>query len=236
MEDSPDRTGAITREQLEHFSAPVMAYIDDRLEQVVNQLTPPNPLHLANGNGNAIPPPPQEAYRNPESPPLTAKDNESGRLPGEPRPPAPEMGGLQSQVSSMVGGNHSRSHDYEEDSRSDPTYHPIEWCRPGAAAGHTPSNALHSRFTAGKRRTRSQAQLLSISQNKGEGLGDYLHRFSQKMLGADDCSDKVAIAAFTNGLRDKDLVKSLYRRQPTSFDDLMMQARSHMLASKVIHP
>lgn len=72
-------------------------------------------------------------------------------------------------------------------------------------------------------------------QAKGEKLRDYIHRFNHKRLDIDDYSDNIVIATFTNGLRDRDLVKSLYKRQPKSFDDVMTRAKAHMLAKEAIH-
>src|SRR5206468_1182256 len=51
-----------------------------------------------------------------------------------------------------------------------------------------------------------------------------------------DCSEDVAIAAFTNGVKDKDLIRSLYERSPEDFDDIMNRARSYMLMNEALQP
>lgn len=49
---------------------------------------------------------------------------------------------------------------------------------------------------------------MSIAQGNGEKLKDSIHHYNLERLDVEDCSD-VAITTFTNGLRDKDLVRSL---------------------------
>lgn len=47
-----------------------------------------------------------------------------------------------------------------------------------------------------------------------------------------DCSDDVSMAAFTNDLKDKDLIRSFYSKPPEDFDDIMSQAMTHMLTNE----
>lgn len=44
----------------------------------------------------------------------------------------------------------------------------------------------------------------------------------------------MAVDAFTNGLKDKDLVKSLYLNPPEDFDDIMDKAKDHMKVDEVM--
>jgi hypothetical protein len=91
-------------------------------------------------------------------------------------------------------------------------------------------------FAASKKRKKSPAQLLSVLQRRGEKLREYTHRFNLERLDMNDCSDDIAITAFTNGLRDKDLVRTLYKHPPHCLDDVMTRAKTHMLASETLHP
>lgn len=84
----------------------------------------------------------------------------------------------------------------------------------------------------------------SLQQEKKKSCSTLVHIASQqrnverlhpplqpKRLDVDDCSDDVAIAIFTNGLRDSDLVRSLYKKHPGSFVDIMTRAKIYMLAN-----
>lgn len=45
----------------------------------------------------------------------------------------------------------------------------------------------------------------------------------------------MAVAAFTNGLKDKELVKSLYLNPPEDFDDIMYKEKDHMIVDEALH-
>src|SRR5204863_9669468 len=96
------------------------------------------------------------------------------------------------------------------------------------------SRSFRNQFSASKRRKKNPAQLLTIIQKEDETLRSYVNRFNLGKLEIGDCSEDVAIAAFTNGVKDKDLVRSLYERPPEDFDDIMNRARSHMLTNEAL--
>src|SRR3954462_12325437 len=98
------------------------------------------------------------------------------------------------------------------------------------------SRSFRNQFAASKRRKKNPAQLLTIIQKEDETLRSYVNRFNLGKLEIGDCSEDVAIAAFTNGVKDKDLVRSLYERPPVDFDDIMNRARSYMLTNEALQP
>src|SRR3954471_8730360 len=94
--------------------------------------------------------------------------------------------------------------------------------------------AFRNQFAARKKRRKNPASLLSVSQRPGEKLRSYIHRFNIERLDVENCSDDVAIAAFTNGLKEKDLVKSLYKHPPEDFDGVMSRAKTYMVAGEAM--
>src|SRR5205809_4557128 len=98
------------------------------------------------------------------------------------------------------------------------------------------THSFRNQFAAGKRRKKSPAQLLAITQKEGETLLSFVNRFNLGKLEIGDCSEDVAVAAFTNGVKDKDLIRSLYERPPEDFDDIMNSARSYMLTNEALQP
>lgn len=54
------------------------------------------------------------------------------------------------------------------------------------------------------------------------------------MLEMEDCSEDVAMVAFTNKIKDKDLIKSLYIEPPEDFDDIMDHEKTYILANEAL--
>lgn len=86
-----------------------------------------------------------------------------------------------------------------------------------------------------KKRKETFAHLLSISMAKEKKLMDYINRFNLERFDVEDCSDDIAISAFTNDLRDMDLVRLLYKKQLQSFDDVMTRVKTYMLVNETLH-
>lgn len=49
-----------------------------------------------------------------------------------------------------------------------------------------------------------------------------------------DCSDDVAMTTFTNKLKDKDPMRSLYPKPPEDFEDIMNQVKTYILANEAL--
>src|SRR4051812_20435802 len=69
------------------------------------------------------------------------------------------------------------------------------------------THSFCNQFTASKRRKKNPVQLLTIIQKEGESLRSYVHCFNLGKLEIGYCSEGVAIATFTNGVKDKDLIR-----------------------------
>src|SRR3954462_6146273 len=98
------------------------------------------------------------------------------------------------------------------------------------------SRSFRNQFAASKRRKKNLAQLLTIIQREDETLQSYVNHFNLGKLEIGDCSEDVATVAFTNRVKDKDLIGSLYERPPEDFDDIMNRARSYMLTNEAFQP
>src|SRR3954465_7444020 len=96
------------------------------------------------------------------------------------------------------------------------------------------SRSFRNQFAAGKRRKKNPAQLLVLTQKEGETLRSFVNRFNLGKLEIEDCSEDVAMAAFMNGVKDRDLIRSLYERPPEDFDDVINRARSRMLTNEAL--
>lgn len=85
-----------------------------------------------------------------------------------------------------------------------------------------------------KRRRKNSTHLLLTRQGKKGKLCGYIHHFNLEKPEMGDCSDDVAMAAFTKGFRDKDLIKLLYNKPPEDFEDIMSGAKTHMLTNEAL--
>ena len=65
-------------------------------------------------------------------------------------------------------------------------------------------------------------------------LRDYINRFNLKRLEVGECSDDAVKTTFINGLRDKDLIRSVYSKPPLNFDDTVNRAKKFMLANEAV--
>lgn len=70
--------------------------------------------------------------------------------------------------------------------------------------------------------------------NERENLRDFIQPSNTERLEVRDSSDDVVVAAFPNGFKDKDFVKSLYLNPPVYFDDTMDRAKDHMIVDEVL--
>ena len=76
-------------------------------------------------------------------------------------------------------------------------------------------------FIGGHRYKRSMACLMSIKQREDETLRSYISRFNKKALSIDEASDKILVAAFTNGLRKGKFLFSLYKNDPKTMSKIL---------------
>ena len=65
-----------------------------------------------------------------------------------------------------------------------------------------------------------------------ESLRDFITRFSNETLQVKDFDHTVTIAAFTNGLKDKDFTKSLTKKPSKVFTDLLVRMENVSMSNK----
>lgn len=88
------------------------------------------------------------------------------------------------------------------------------------------SYAFFNYFVASKKRKENSSCLLSITQKNRENLIDFIKYFNTERLDIRDCSDVVDVAAFTNGSKGRDLLKSLYLNPLENFVTLWIRQRT----------
>ena len=79
-------------------------------------------------------------------------------------------------------------------------------------------------FIGGQCHKRHTSYLLTVKQQEGETLRDYVKRFTKAVLEIDKADEQVIITTFQVGLNNPDLVLSLGKTPPTSMTDLMFKA------------
>ncbi|XP_059669890.1 uncharacterized protein LOC132315551 [Cornus florida] len=92
------------------------------------------------------------------------------------------------------------------------------------------SKGFVGHFIAGQRHRRPATYLLTVKQQKGESLRDYISRFNTEMLQVEETDDKVALAAFMGGLQTSRFLFSLSEEPPTNMAELLVRAKRHMNA------
>ncbi|XP_059650655.1 uncharacterized protein LOC132296472 [Cornus florida] len=92
------------------------------------------------------------------------------------------------------------------------------------------SKGFVGHFIAGQRHRRPATHLLTVKQQKGESLRDYISRFNTEMLQVEEADDKVALAAFMGGLQTSRFLFSLSEEPPTNMAELLVRAKRHMNA------
>ncbi|XP_059638683.1 uncharacterized protein LOC132280953 [Cornus florida] len=96
------------------------------------------------------------------------------------------------------------------------------------------SKGFVSHFITGQRHRRLATHLLTVKQQKGEPLLEYINRFNTKMLQMDEADDKVALTSFMGGLHTFRFLFSLSKEPPTSMAELLVRARKHMNTEDVM--
>jgi hypothetical protein len=82
-----------------------------------------------------------------------------------------------------------------------------------------------TQFLAGRRRKNTLQYLLALRQGDTESLKDYLHRFNQERMAAEDIPENVVLAAILNGLSHKGpLALELSKRTPATLQEFMDKA------------
>nr|XP_023927981.1 uncharacterized protein LOC112039343 [Quercus suber] len=90
------------------------------------------------------------------------------------------------------------------------------------------SDSFIHHFIGGQRHKRPTSYLLTIRQQEGESLRDYMKRFNKAVLEIYEADDQVIMTTFQAGLNNPDLIFSLGKMPPTSMTDLLFKAQKYM--------
>ena len=90
------------------------------------------------------------------------------------------------------------------------------------------SDSFICHFIGGQCHKRPPSYLLTVKQQEGETLREYVKRFNKVVLEIDEADKWVIITTFQAGLINPDLVFSLGKTPPTSMTDLLFKAQKYM--------
>ena len=85
-----------------------------------------------------------------------------------------------------------------------------------------------SHFISNVAYKKTSITLMFIRQRQYELLREFVTRFNNETLQVKNFDHTIAIAAFTNGVRDKDFIRSLTKKPPKVFADLLLRAKKYI--------
>ncbi|XP_052206769.1 uncharacterized protein LOC127811096 [Diospyros lotus] len=85
-----------------------------------------------------------------------------------------------------------------------------------------------------KRHRKSSMALVSIKQNQGESLRDFVARFNEEALSIDKFDQRIAMVALQNGLRAGPFAQSLAKTPPRTFTEALARANKYINAEEVM--
>jgi len=83
-------------------------------------------------------------------------------------------------------------------------------------------------FIGGQCHKRPIFYLLTVKQQEGETLREYVECFNKAILEIDEVDDQMIMTTFQAGLNNPNLVFSLGKTPPTSMIDLLFKAQKYM--------
>ncbi|XP_075483778.1 uncharacterized protein LOC142523930 [Primulina tabacum] len=90
------------------------------------------------------------------------------------------------------------------------------------------SAAFLHRFVSSKRHQKSYLSLFVMKQQEAETLREFVQRFKIAALEIPAATPDNMISAFTQGLRGGEFFKSLVKKPPSSYDDLLARAEKYV--------
>ena len=90
------------------------------------------------------------------------------------------------------------------------------------------SDSFVRHFIGGQRHKRPTSYLLTVKQQEGESLREYVMRFNKAVLEINEVDEQVIMTTFQVGLINPNLVFSLRKTPPTSMMDLLFKAQKYM--------
>ncbi|XP_073290538.1 uncharacterized protein [Primulina huaijiensis] len=91
---------------------------------------------------------------------------------------------------------------------------------------------LHQ-FASSKKHPLTSINLFNVKQQKQESLRDFVKRFNKMVIDVPSATPDILISAFTQGLRGGDFFKSLVKKPPTTFEELLARAEKYMNVEEV---
>nr|POE89200.1 hypothetical protein CFP56_57121 [Quercus suber] len=86
------------------------------------------------------------------------------------------------------------------------------------------SDSFVRHFIGGQRHKRPTSYLLTVRQQEGESLRDYVKRFNKAILEIDEADNQIIMMTFQAGLNNPDFIFSLGKTPPTSMTNLLFKA------------
>ncbi|XP_073275393.1 uncharacterized protein [Primulina huaijiensis] len=86
---------------------------------------------------------------------------------------------------------------------------------------------LH-RFVSSNRNQKNYLRLFIVKQQEAKTLQEFVQRFNKAVLKISTATPDIMISAFTEGLRGGEFFKSLVKKPPLSYDDLLARAEKYV--------
>ncbi|XP_073138021.1 uncharacterized protein [Henckelia pumila] len=83
-------------------------------------------------------------------------------------------------------------------------------------------------FGSSKRYRKTAYSLFEAKQSGEESLQTYIKRFNKIALEVPTCAQETKITAFTQGIREEEFFKSLVKKAPRTFEDLLARAEKYI--------
>ncbi|XP_075507412.1 uncharacterized protein LOC142544238 [Primulina tabacum] len=87
---------------------------------------------------------------------------------------------------------------------------------------------LSHHFSSSKKYKKNAFSLFEVKQSTEESLRAYIQRFNRVALDVPTCATETKTTAFTQGLREGEFFKSLTKKVPVDFEDLLSWAKKYI--------
>ncbi|XP_075497954.1 uncharacterized protein LOC142535740 [Primulina tabacum] len=95
------------------------------------------------------------------------------------------------------------------------------------------ARAFLHQFASSKKHPLTALSLFNVKQQEQESLRDFVKRFNKMVIDVPSATPDILISAFTQGLRGGDFFKSLVKKPPATFEELLARAEKYMNVKEV---